>query len=147
MFLRRLVRVVSSNFYEIKSILHIEADIRVTLSLYWKQVKRKFSTKNESRYARVQFQRFSTFTFFPQGTEGFERQIDHLMELSEYMVKKIKSMPDKYHLILEPQMVNVSFWYVPKRLRSMPHTPERVKMLGEVSTIPHDPFLAPKTAR
>lgn len=68
-----------------------------------------------------------------QGTEGFEKQMDRLMELSEYMVKKIKSMSDKYYLILEPEMVNVSFWYIPKRLRSMPHTQEKVKLLGQVS--------------
>ncbi|XP_065218771.1 glutamate decarboxylase [Planococcus citri] len=68
-----------------------------------------------------------------KGTEGFERHIDHLMELSEYMVKKMKTMPEKYYLILEPEMVNVSFWYVPKRLRTMPHTPERVKLLGEIT--------------
>lgn len=68
-----------------------------------------------------------------QGTEGFEKQMDRLMELSEYMVKKIKSMPDKYYLILEPEMVNVSFWYIPKRLRSMPHTQEKVEILGQVS--------------
>lgn len=55
------------------------------------------------------------------------------MDLSLYMVKKIKSMPDKYYLILEPELVNVSFWYIPKRLRGMPHTDERIKILGEVS--------------
>jgi glutamate decarboxylase len=56
------------------------------------------------------------------------------MELTEYMVKRIKSMFDKFYLILEPELVNVSFWYVPTRLRSMPHGPEREKLLGEVST-------------
>lgn len=57
------------------------------------------------------------------------------MELSEYMVKKIKSMPDKYYLIVEPEMMNISFWYIPKRLRMMPHTSERIKILGEVMII------------
>lgn len=64
--------------------------------------------------------------------------MDHLMELSEYMVKRIKSMPDKFYLLLEPEMVNVSFWYIPKRLRSMPHNPERVKILGEVRNLATD---------
>jgi glutamate decarboxylase len=49
------------------------------------------------------------------------------------MVKRIKSMPDKFYLILEPELVNVSFWYVPTRLRTMPHGPEREKLLGQVS--------------
>ena len=56
------------------------------------------------------------------------------MELSEYMVKKIKEMSDKYYLILEPEMVNVSFWYIPPRLRNTPHTPEKEKLLGDVSS-------------
>jgi glutamate decarboxylase len=68
-----------------------------------------------------------------QGTDGFEKHMDRLMELTEYMVKSIKSMPDKFYLILEPELVNVSFWYVPTRLRSMPHGPEREKLLGQVS--------------
>lgn len=68
-----------------------------------------------------------------QGTEGFEKHMDHLMELSEYMVEKIKSSPDKFYLLLEPEMVNVSFWYVPKRLRNVPHTPDRAEILGKVS--------------
>lgn len=68
-----------------------------------------------------------------QGTEGFEKHMDHLMELSEYMVEKIKSSPDKFYLLLEPEMVNVSFWYVPKRLRNVPHSPDRAELLGQVS--------------
>lgn len=59
--------------------------------------------------------------------------MDRLMELSQYLVKRIKEMPDKYYLILEPEMVNVSFWYIPPRLRNTPHTPEKEKQLGEVS--------------
>ena len=68
-----------------------------------------------------------------QGSDGFEKHMDRLMELTEYMVKRIKSMPDKFYLILEPELVNVSFWYVPTRLRSMQHGPEREKLLGQVS--------------
>ncbi|KAL4103601.1 hypothetical protein QTP88_018962 [Uroleucon formosanum] len=68
-----------------------------------------------------------------KGNEGFEKHMDHLMELSEYMVEKIKASPDKYYLILEPEMVNVSFWYVPKRLRNIPHSPKRAESLGQVN--------------
>lgn len=71
-----------------------------------------------------------------QGTEGFERHMDRLMELTEYMVKRIKQMPDKYYLILEPEMVNVCFWYLPTRVRNMPHTSERIKILADVRLIP-----------
>lgn len=67
-----------------------------------------------------------------QGTEGFEKHMDRLMELSEYMVRRIKQMSDKYYLILEPEMVNVCFWYLPTRVRNMPHTAERIKILADV---------------
>lgn len=68
-----------------------------------------------------------------QGTGGFEKHMDHLMELSEYMVDKIKASPDKFYLLVEPEMVNVSFWYVPKRLRNVPHSTKRAEILGQVS--------------
>lgn len=58
--------------------------------------------------------------------------MDRLMELSEYLVKRIKEQPDKFYLILEPEMVNVSFWYVPERLRKVPHNPAREQELGKV---------------
>lgn len=61
--------------------------------------------------------------------------MDRLMELSEYMVKRIKQMPDKYYLILEPELVNVCFWYLPTRVRNMPHGPQREKILAEVITL------------
>ncbi|XP_039299035.1 glutamate decarboxylase [Nilaparvata lugens] len=70
-----------------------------------------------------------------KGTDGFEQHMDRLMELSEYMVKRIKEMSDKFHLIFEPEMVNVSFWYVPQRLRSMPHSSQKEKELGKICPI------------
>lgn len=49
---------------------------------------------------------------------GFEKQINRLMELTEYQVKKMKEQPDKFYLLLdEPECTNVIFWYIPLRLR------------------------------
>jgi glutamate decarboxylase len=67
-----------------------------------------------------------------QGTSGFERLMDRLMELSEYMVRRIKEQPDRFHLILEPEMVNVSFWYLPRQLRGIPHDAHKEIKLGKV---------------
>ena len=51
-----------------------------------------------------------------RGMSGFEKQINRLMELTEYQVTKMKAMPEKFHLIVEdPECTNVSFWYIPKR--------------------------------
>lgn len=55
------------------------------------------------------------------------------MGLMEYQVERMRQMPDKFYIIIpEPECVNVSFWYIPKRLRGVPHSAEREKILGEV---------------
>lgn len=51
------------------------------------------------------------------------------------MVQCIKARGDKFHLILEPELVNVSFWYVPTRLRGLPHDADRIRELGEVCIV------------
>lgn len=61
--------------------------------------------------------------------------MDRLMELSEYMVRRIKEQPDKFYLILEPELVNVSFWYLPKQLRAIPHSKDKEILLGKVKII------------
>ncbi|XP_015918434.1 glutamate decarboxylase [Parasteatoda tepidariorum] len=68
-----------------------------------------------------------------KGDKGFEEHIDHLFKMTEYQVKQIKEKKDKYHLLFEPECTNVSFWYIPKRLRGVPHTPEKEKILGELT--------------
>lgn len=70
-----------------------------------------------------------------KGDEGFEKHMDHLMEMTEYMVKRIKEQHDKFYLILEPELTNVSFWYIPTRLRKVPHTLAREQDLGKLTPI------------
>lgn len=67
-----------------------------------------------------------------KGTEGFEQAMDQIMDLALYQVQRIKQQTDKFYLIMEPECVNVSFWYIPKRLRNVPHTPEKETELGKV---------------
>lgn len=53
-----------------------------------------------------------------RGSEGFEKQINRLMDLTAYQVKKMKEKPDQFYFITdEPECTNVCFWYVPERLR------------------------------
>ncbi|XP_014291048.1 glutamate decarboxylase isoform X2 [Halyomorpha halys] len=73
--------------------------------------------------------------FRAKGLIGFEKHMDHLMEMAEYLVERIKQTSDKFYLILEPELVNVCFWYIPKRLRNMPHGPQRIQELGKVCPI------------
>lgn len=68
-----------------------------------------------------------------KGTEGFEKQQNRLMELAQYQVKRIKEQSDRFYLIMEPECVNVSFWYIPKRLRGVPHNKNKEQELGKVN--------------
>lgn len=71
-----------------------------------------------------------------KGTIGFENQLNRYMELAEYHVKRIKEQSDKFYLILEkPEFVNVPFWYIPKRLRGVPHDKNLELELGKVCPI------------
>ncbi|KAK9872513.1 hypothetical protein WA026_017978 [Henosepilachna vigintioctopunctata] len=69
------------------------------------------------------------------GDDGFEKHMDRLMELTEYMVKRIREQPDKFYLILEPELVNVCFWYIPTRLRKIAHSPAREQELGKMCPV------------
>lgn len=70
-----------------------------------------------------------------KGDAGFEAHIDRLMDLTQYELKRIREQSDKFHLILEPECVNVSFWYIPKRLRGTPHTGQKEKELAKICPI------------
>ncbi|XP_074593282.1 glutamate decarboxylase [Brevipalpus obovatus] len=71
-----------------------------------------------------------------KGDLGYEEHINHLFEMTDYMVKRLKEDKEKFYLIWpEPECVNVCFWYLPKRLRTVPHTPEREAELGRITPI------------
>lgn len=69
-----------------------------------------------------------------EGDSGFEARMDRLMELTQYEVKRIREQSDKFYLIMEPELVNVSFWYIPKRLRGIPHNKHREDELAKVKS-------------
>lgn len=53
---------------------------------------------------------------------------------NSYQVQKLKEGGDKFYLIWpEPECTNVCFWYVPKRMRGLPRTPQWDQELGQVS--------------
>ncbi|XP_037044107.1 glutamate decarboxylase [Bradysia coprophila] len=70
-----------------------------------------------------------------KGTDGFGKTIDTLMDLALYQVRRIKAQPDKFYLIMEPECVNVSFWYIPKRLRGVAHSPSKESELAKICPI------------
>jgi glutamate decarboxylase len=43
--------------------------------------------------------------------EGFENQINRLMDLTAYQVKKMKEQPEKFYFLFDtPECTNVCFW-------------------------------------
>lgn len=68
-----------------------------------------------------------------KGDTGYEKMIDGMYELTDYMVKRMKEKKNEFYLILEPELTNVCFWYIPPSLRKMPHGPEKEKRLGEIT--------------
>lgn len=65
-----------------------------------------------------------------RGDAGYAKRMDLLMELTQHLVNQLKEQNDKFHLMMEPEFVNVCFWYIPKRLRDMPHDESKEKALG-----------------
>lgn len=65
-----------------------------------------------------------------RGDAGFDKRIDRLMELTSYFVKQLKERNDKFHVLMDPEFVNVCFWYVPKRLREAEFDDTKKEALG-----------------
>ena len=69
-----------------------------------------------------------------QGDSGFEKHIDHLFDMTAYLIEKLKENADKFEIMNDkPECTNVCFWYIPYRLRTMKAGPDRMKLLGDVS--------------
>ncbi|KRX54503.1 Glutamate decarboxylase 1 [Trichinella sp. T9] len=59
---------------------------------------------------------------------GFEQQVNRLMELAKYFTEKIKKTPG-YELIMEnPEFLNICFWYVPKNVRHLESTEKKARL-------------------
>jgi len=69
-----------------------------------------------------------------KGTTGFEYQMDRIMELTQYQMRRMNELSERFHIIVEdPEMVNVCFWYIPERLRGVDHDDKRIEELGKVT--------------
>ena len=56
------------------------------------------------------------------------------MTLTRYQVEQMKERSDRFYLLDDdPQCVNVCFWYIPERLRSVEHSKQKEIELGVVS--------------
>jgi glutamate decarboxylase len=70
------------------------------------------------------------FQWRARGDSGFEKRMERLMELAKYCVKQLKAQKEKFYLLMDPEFVNVCFWYIPKSLRDVPHDKNKEEVMG-----------------
>ncbi|XP_072261860.1 cysteine sulfinic acid decarboxylase isoform X2 [Pyxicephalus adspersus] len=68
------------------------------------------------------------------GTKGLEKRVDRIMENARYLAEEMKRR-EGFILLMEPEFVNVCFWYVPPSLRNQEDTLDFWEKLGKVAPI------------
>ncbi|MBZ3872741.1 Cysteine sulfinic acid decarboxylase [Sciurus carolinensis] len=66
-----------------------------------------------------------------QGGQGLEHRIDQAFALARYLVEEIKKR-EGFELVMEPEFVNVCFWFVPPSLRGKQASPDYSERLSQV---------------
>ncbi|XP_021499177.1 cysteine sulfinic acid decarboxylase isoform X2 [Meriones unguiculatus] len=69
-----------------------------------------------------------------QGGRGLERRIDQAFALTRYLVEEIKKR-EGFELVMEPEFVNVCFWFVPPSLRGKKGSPDYSQRLSQVAPV------------
>ncbi|XP_037053228.1 cysteine sulfinic acid decarboxylase isoform X1 [Peromyscus leucopus] len=67
-----------------------------------------------------------------QGGQGLEQRIDQAFALTRYLVEEIKKR-EGFELVMEPEFVNVCFWFVPPSLRGKKESPDYSQRLSQVA--------------
>ena len=60
------------------------------------------------------------------GTDGIKSKVRNAIENAKYLSSLVKQHKN-FELILEPEFINVSFYYIPDRLRNMDKNEEKFK--------------------
>ncbi|XP_075054092.1 cysteine sulfinic acid decarboxylase [Mixophyes fleayi] len=68
------------------------------------------------------------------GSEGLEKRVDGALENTRYLAEEMKRRTG-FILVMEPQFVNLCFWYVPPSLRNQETSPNFWDRLGKVAPI------------
>ncbi|XP_053564297.1 cysteine sulfinic acid decarboxylase [Bombina bombina] len=68
------------------------------------------------------------------GTEGLEKRVDKAIENTSYLVEEIKKR-EGFLLVMQPEFVNLCFWYVPTSLQGKYSSPDFWDRLGKVAPI------------
>ncbi|XP_030054046.1 cysteine sulfinic acid decarboxylase isoform X2 [Microcaecilia unicolor] len=68
------------------------------------------------------------------GTEGLEKRVDRAFSLAKYLVEEIKKR-EGFHLVMEPEFVNLCFWFIPPSLRGKEKCDGYWERLGKVAPV------------
>ncbi|XP_077932147.1 cysteine sulfinic acid decarboxylase isoform X2 [Halichoerus grypus] len=69
-----------------------------------------------------------------QGGQGLEQRIDQAFALAWYLVEELKKR-EGFELVMEPEFVNVCFWFVPPSLRGKQDSPDYSERLAKVAPV------------
>uniref|UniRef100_A0A4W2HS86 Cysteine sulfinic acid decarboxylase n=1 Tax=Bos indicus x Bos taurus TaxID=30522 RepID=A0A4W2HS86_BOBOX len=69
-----------------------------------------------------------------QGEQGLQRRVDQAFALARYLVEELKKR-EGFELVMEPEFVNVCFWFVPPSLRGKKGSPDYSERLSKVAPI------------
>ncbi|XP_049639385.1 cysteine sulfinic acid decarboxylase isoform X1 [Suncus etruscus] len=68
------------------------------------------------------------------GSKGLELRVDQAFALSRYLVEEMKKR-EGFELVMEPEFVNVCFWFVPPSLRGKKGSPDYHEKLAKVAPV------------
>ncbi|XP_065510438.1 cysteine sulfinic acid decarboxylase isoform X2 [Caloenas nicobarica] len=66
------------------------------------------------------------------GTQGLARRVERAFACTRYLAEQVKRR-DGFQLVLEPEFVNLCFWFVPPSLRGREGSPDYWLKLGKVA--------------
>ncbi|NXW26103.1 CSAD decarboxylase, partial [Circaetus pectoralis] len=66
------------------------------------------------------------------GTEGLARRVERAFAFTRYLAEEVKRR-DGFQLVLEPEFINLCFWFVPPSLRGREGSPDYWPRLGKVA--------------
>lgn len=67
-----------------------------------------------------------------QGGQGLELRVDRAFALARYLLEELKKR-EGFELVMEPEFLNVCFWFVPPSLRGQQGSPDYSQRLAQVA--------------
>lgn len=67
-----------------------------------------------------------------QGGQGLELRVDRAFALARYLLEEVKKR-EGFELVMEPEFLNVCFWFVPPSLRGQQRSPDYSQRLAQVA--------------